>query len=276
MGTRFSTESFAAMKAKGEPIALLTCYDYPTALRLDAAGVDVVFVGDSVGRNILGYSSEREVTMEDMLHHTRAVRRGVKDALLLVDMPFNSYHNAVQAVENALRLTDAGAGAVKLEGGIEVLEAIHAIKAANITVLGHVGHMPQVATDGRHVFGTTALEAKQILDGARAIQDAGVVGVVLECVPGRVATELTRLLRVPTIGIGAGCWCDGQVLVTTDMLGWYDFRLRFVKRYAEFGSQAEDVFRAYITEVKERSFPVDEHRFRIRREELDRFKAQLK
>ena len=275
MGTRFTAKSFAAMKEKGESIALLTCYDYPTALRLDAGGVDVVFVGDSVGRNVLGYASEREVTMEDMLHHTRAVRRGVEGALLLVDMPFNSYPTPPQAVENALRMVEAGAEAVKLEGGVEATEAIRAIIDAGITVLGHVGHMPQLSTDGRHVFGATAEEALQVLQGARAVEAAGAVGIVLECVPGRVAQTVTQALRVPTIGIGAGRWCDGQVLVTTDVLGWYEFRLRFAKRYAEFGNLAEEACAAYVAEVKEHRFPADEHRFRIRREELERFKAQI-
>jgi 3-methyl-2-oxobutanoate hydroxymethyltransferase len=276
MGTRFTAASFAAMKEKSEPIALLTCYDYPTALRLDAAGVDVVFVGDSVGRNVLGYASEREVTMEDMLHHTRAVRRGVEGALLLVDMPFDSYSIPTLGVENALRLVAAGAEAVKLEGGVEATEAIRAIIAAGVTVLGHVGHMPQLSTDGRHVFGATAAEAVQVLQGARAVEAAGAVGIVLECVPGRVAEVVTQALRVPTIGIGAGRWCDGQVLVTTDVLGWYEYRLRFAKRYAEFGRLAQDACAAYVAEVKERRFPADEHRFRIKREELERFKEQIK
>lgn len=275
MGSRFTAESFAAMKKKGEPIALLTCYDYPTALRLDAAGVDVVFVGDSVGRNVLGYASEREVTMADMLHHTRAVRRGVKDALLLADMPFNSYATPEQAAENARRFADAGAEVVKLEGGAEVADAIGAILDVGVPVLGHVGHMPQLSTDGRHVFGATAEEALQVLEGARAIEAAGVVGMVLECVPGRVAAAVTRAVRVPTIGIGAGRDCDGQVLVTTDVLGWYQFRLRFAKRYAEFGDLAQGAFAAYVAEVKGRRFPQDEHRFRIRREELERFTSRL-
>lgn len=261
------------MKRRGEPIAMLTCYDFPTAILQDATNVDVILVGDSVGINILGYESPQQVTMEDMLHHTRAVRRGVRSAILLADLPYRSYETDSHAVDNARLLADAGANMVKLEGAEEVAGRIEAITADGMPVVGHVGHLPQTWKGNRHVYGDRADEAARVLAGALALEAAGAVAVVLECVPEQVAGVVSRALSIPTIGIGSGRRCDGQVLVAPDLLGLNDFSFRYSKRYAELGRAICKAFTMYVNDVKERRYPAEEHRYRIRNEELRKFKA---
>jgi 3-methyl-2-oxobutanoate hydroxymethyltransferase len=272
MGSRVTPDALLAMKQRGEPIAMLTCYDYPTALQQEAADVDIIFIGDSVGINILGYEGPQQVTMEDMLHHTRAVRRGVKKALLVSDMPYGAYATPDQAARNALRLAGAGAEAVKLEGGQEVIGCVSRILAQGIPVIGHVGHTPQSREGGRAVFGDRAEEALAVFESARALTDAGIIAIVLECIPERVAEIITKALSVPTIGIGSGRSCDGQVLVAPDMLGWNRTPYRFVKYYADLAAVTRKAFSDYVADVKARRFPSDEHRFRIKGEELQKFK----
>ncbi len=261
------------MKRRGEPIAMLTCYDFPTAILQDASNVDVILVGDSVGINILGYESPQQVTMADMLHHTCAVRRGVQRAILLADLPYRSYETASQAVNNARLLADSGADMVKLEGAEDVAEMIAAITSEGIPVVGHVGHLPQTWKGNRHVYGDRADEAALVLAGALALEAAGAVAVVLECVPEQVAGVVTRALSIPTIGIGSGRRCDGQVLVAPDLLGLNDYSFRYSKRYAELGRTMCKAFSAYVEDVKGKRYPAGEHRYRIRNEELRKFKA---
>ncbi len=275
MGSRVTPDTLSAMKRRGEPIAMLTCYDYPTALQQEAADVDIIFIGDSVGINVLGYEGPQQVTMEDMIHHTRAVRRGVEKALLVSDMPYGSYATPDQAAQNALQLVEAGAEAVKLEGGLEVLGCVAAILAQGIPVIGHVGHTPQSREGGRAVFGDRADEALAVFESARALTDAGIIAIVLECIPERVAGIITKALSVPTIGIGSGRTCDGQVLVAPDMLGWNRTPYRFVKSYADLAAVTRKAFSDYVADVKTRQFPSDEHRFRIKGEELQKFKDLL-
>lgn len=273
MGSRVKIETLQEMKQRSEPIVMLTCYDYPSAVLQDAAGIDVVFVGDSVGVNVLGYDTPMQVTMDDMLHHTRSVRRGVHEALLLADLPFGSYDTPEQAVDNARRLIDVGAEVVKLEGGRGVVPQVSAIVAEGVPVIGHVGYTPQTRTGERPVFGDRADEALDVLEDALALEQAGAGGVVLECVPERVAEIVTEQLQMPTIGIGAGRCCDGQVLVLPDMLGVNAHEFRFVKRYAELRHPLQGAFAAYCADVKSGRFPEDQHRFLIKREELRKFKA---
>lgn len=275
MGSRVKPDTLSAMKQRGEPIAMLTCYDYPTALQQEAADVDIIFIGDSVGINILGYESPQQVTMEDMVHHTRAVRRGVKKALLLSDLPYGSYTAPEQAARNALRLVEAGAEAIKLEGGQEVVGSVAGILAQGISVVGHVGHTPQSRAGGRAVFGDKADEALTVFESARALANTGVSAVVLECIPERVAEIITKALSIPTIGIGSGRNCDGQVLVTPDMLGWNRTPYRFVKYYADLATITRKAFSGYVTDIKTRQFPSDEHRFRVKGEELQKFKELI-
>ncbi|MDE3256499.1 MAG: 3-methyl-2-oxobutanoate hydroxymethyltransferase [Gemmatimonadota bacterium] len=271
--TQTTAGFLSEMKRRGEPIAMLTCYDFPTAVQQDASDVDIILVGDSVGINILGYESPQQVTMADMLHHTRAVRRGVRNAILLADLPYRSYETDSQAVDNARLLADAGADMVKLEGAGEVAGRIEAITADGTPVVGHVGHLPQTWKGNRHVYGDRAEEAARVLAGALALEASGAVAVVLECVPEQVAGVVSRALSIPTIGIGSGRRCDGQVLVAPDLLGLNDFSFRYSKRYAELGRTICEAFTRYVNDVKEKRYPAEEHRYRIRNEELRKFKA---
>jgi 3-methyl-2-oxobutanoate hydroxymethyltransferase len=253
-------------KTQGVPITMITAYDYPGALAADRAEMDTILVGDSLGMVVLGYDSTVPVTMEEMLHHCKAVRRGAQVAYLIGDMPFMSYQaDVAEAVRNAGRfLKEAGMDAVKLEGGREVAPTIRAITNAGIAVVAHIGLTPQsVAKIGGYlVQGATANDAQRLLDDALAVQEAGAVMLVLEKVPDRVAARLSKKLRIPTIGIGAGAGCDGQVLVFHDMLGIFDrFTPKFVKRYAEIMKEMERGLNAYRTDVLERRFPACEHSF---------------
>lgn len=260
--------TFREAKAKGQKLAMLTAYDYTTAKLVDEAGIDAILVGDSLGMVMLGYEDTLSVTMEDMIHHSAAVARGAKNALLIVDMPFMSYQASVyDAVINAGRLMKEGrAQAVKLEGGIEVCEHIKAIVKASIPVCGHIGLTPQSvnAFGGFKVQGKGEEAAQRILDEARAIEEAGAFAVVLECVPQALAKKITESIHIPTIGIGAGAGCDGQVLVYQDMLAMYsDMAPKFAKQYAQIGSQMKEAFAAYKKEITNGIFPAAEHTFKM-------------
>lgn len=260
--------TFKDSKKNGEKLTMLTAYDYTTAKLLDESGVDSILVGDSLGMVVLGYDDTLSVTMEDMIHHSAAVARGAKNALVITDMPFMSYQSSVyDAVVNAGRLVKEGkAQAVKLEGGIEFCEHIKAIVKASIPVCAHIGLTPQSinAFGGFKVQGKGKQEAQRLLDEARAVEEAGAFAVVLECVPAKLAKKISESISIPTIGIGAGAGCDGQVLVYQDMLAMYsDFKPKFVKQYAQIGCVMKDAFRQYIDEVKSGAFPSEEHTFKI-------------
>lgn len=255
-------------KENGEKLTMLTAYDYSTAKLIDEAGINMILVGDSLGMVMLGYEDTLSVTMEDMIHHTAAVARGTKNALLVADMPFMSYQTSVyDAVVNAGRLMKEGrAQAVKLEGGSEVAEHIRAITNASIPVVGHLGLTPQSVNvfGGFKVQGKTEAAAKKILEDALAIEEAGAVAMVLEGVPAKLAELISKKVKIPTIGIGAGAGCDGQVLVYQDMLAMFsDFKPKFVKHFAQIGEQMKAAFAKYTEEVKSGAFPAEEHTFKI-------------
>lgn len=256
-----------AMKERGEKISMITAYDYPTALLVDRAGIEVVLVGDSVGNNVLGYDSTIPVTLEEMLHHTKAVRRGLKQALLVGDMPFMSFNvSHEQAIESAGRfLKEAGAEAVKIEGGEEMAERVAALERAGIAVMGHIGFTPQRVSQlggaGR-VQGRDEQRARKLLSDARALEEAGAFSIVLEKIPWQLAKLITESVKIPTIGIGAGPYCDGQVLVLHDVLGLSGLSLKFAKRYVDLSEIIEKALRAYKEDVKSEKFPtVEEHSF---------------
>lgn len=260
--------TFQEAKEKGEKLSMLTAYDYSTAKLVDNAGINSILVGDSLGMTMLGYENTLSVTMEDMIHHTAAVTRGAKNALVVADMPFMSYQTSVyDAVVNAGRLIkEGGAQAVKLEGGIEFCEHIRAIVNASIPVMAHLGLTPQSinAFGGFKVQGKGEAAAQKLLDEARAVEKAGAFSVVLECVPEKLAAHISKELSIPTIGIGAGAGCDGQVLVYQDMLALFsDFKPKFVKYFANIGEEMTEAFRSYDKEVKEGTFPAQEHTFKI-------------
>jgi 3-methyl-2-oxobutanoate hydroxymethyltransferase len=251
-------------KQRGEVITMLTAYDYPTAQAIDQTGVDVILVGDSLGMVELGYVNTLPVTMEDMLHHCRAVARGAQYALLVGDMPFMSYQVSVtEAVRNAGRfLQEAGMDAVKLEGGSERAEAVHAIVAAGIPVMGHLGLTPQSINQfgSYRPQGQDLEAARRLVSDAEVLQQAGCFSLVLESIPARLAELISKRLEIPTIGIGAGVGCDGQVLVTHDLLGLFErFTPRFVKKYADLHSEMVRAFAAYKSDVESRAFPAPEH-----------------
>ena len=255
-------------KSVHDRIAMLTAYDYSTARLIDEAGVEMILVGDSLGMVMLGYEDTISVTMEDMIHHTAAVSRGVKNAVVVADMPFMSYQTSVyDAVFNAGRLMKEGrANAVKLEGGKEFSDHIKAIAEASIPVVAHIGMTPQSVNmfGGFKVQGKNIEAAKKIISDARAVESAGACAVVMECVPDKLAEYITDILKIPTIGIGAGTGCDGQVLVYQDMLGMYsDFTPKFVKKYGNIGEAMKDAFKKYISDIKSGVFPSDENSFKM-------------
>lgn len=260
--------TFQKMKDESTKISMLTAYDYSTAKLVDEAGINSILIGDSLGMVMLGYEDTLSVTMEDMIHHTAAVARGAKNALVIADMPFMSYEVSVEeAVANAGRLMKEGrANAVKLEGGVRVAEQIRAITKAGIPVCAHIGLTPQSvnAFGGFKVQGKTAEAAQKMVDDALAVQEAGAFAVVLECVPAKLAALISEKLTIPTIGIGAGAGCDGQVLVYQDMLALFsDFKPKFVKHFGNIGPQMTAAFKAYDEEVKAGTFPAEEHTFKI-------------
>ena len=269
---KVTTRVFREKKERGEPISMLTAYDYPTALAMDQAGVDSILVGDSLAMVVLGYENTLPVTMEEMLHHCRAVARGAKTALLVGDMPFMSYQvSAEEAVRNAGRfLQQGGMDAVKLEGGRERVDAIRMITGAGIPVMGHLGLTPQSVHQlgGFRAQGKTAVAAKRLLEDALLLEEAGCFSIVLESVPARLAELVSQRLHIPTIGIGAGVGCDGQVLVTHDLLGLFDrFTPKFVKKYAELHTVMQNAFANYIEDVQNRTFPAAEHTVDMAEEE---------
>ena len=262
-------------KENKEKITMLTCYDYSMAKLMDEAGIEILLIGDSLGNTMLGYDTTLPVTMEDMIAHTAAVSRGAKNAFVLADMPFMSYQTSVyDAVVNAGRLVKEGrAQAVKLEGGMEVCDHIRAIVKASIPVCAHLGLTPQSvnAFGGFKVQGKGEEAAQRLLDEARAVEEAGAFAVVLECVPQALAEKITKSIHIPTIGIGAGAGCDGQVLVYQDMLGMYsDMVPKFAKQYAQVGTQMKEAFAAYRKEVADGTFPAPEHTFKMDETILDK------
>lgn len=260
--------TFKEAKKKGDKLTMLTAYDYSMAKLMDKCGINGILVGDSVGMVCLGYEDTISVTMEDMIHHTKAVTRGVKDTLVVADMPFMSYQTSVyDAVVNAGRLMKEGrAHAVKLEGGVEVCDKIEAITKASIPVMAHIGLTPQSvnAIGGFKVQGKDEVAARKLIEAAKAVEKAGAFAVVLECVPAKLAKIISQEIDIPTIGIGAGSDCDGQILVYQDMLGLFeDFKPKFVKQFASVGEIMESAFKDYIDEVKDGTFPGPEHGFKI-------------
>jgi 3-methyl-2-oxobutanoate hydroxymethyltransferase len=263
-------------KAEGRPITMLTAYDYPGALLVDEAGIDLILVGDSLAMTVLGHPNTVSVTMDEMLHHCKAVARGAKRAFLIGDMPFMSYQvERSEAVRNAGRfLKEGNMDAIKLEGGREVAETLQAIAAAGIPAMGHLGLTPQTATKlgGFKVQGKTAAAAQRLLEDALILQEAGCFAIVLEAVPAVVAQIVSQKLTIPTIGIGAGPHCDGQVLVFHDLLGLFDrFTPKFVKRYADLRQPILEALQAYRQEVEAREFPDAAHSFNINEAELQLF-----
>lgn len=270
-----TVQTFKEAKNNHTKLAMLTAYDYSTAKLQDEAGINGILVGDSLGNVILGYEDTISVTMEDMIHHGAAVARGAKNALVVVDMPFMSYQTSVyDAVVNAGRLMKEGrANAVKLEGGVSVCPQIKAITDAGIPVMAHLGLTPQSinAFGGFKVQGKNEAAARRLIDDARAVEEAGAFALVLECVPAKLAKIISEQLTIPTIGIGAGAGCDGQILVYQDMLGMFsDYTPKFVKRFAEVGSVMKEAFANYIKEVQAETYPAEEHTFKIDDEVLEK------
>lgn len=273
-------QTFLQKKQRGEKITMLTCYDYSTAKLMDAAGVDTILVGDSLGNVILGYEDTISVTMEDMIHHAKAVSRGLTDTFLVVDMPFMSYQSSsYDAVINAGRLMKEGrANAVKLEGGKRVCEQIRRITDASIPVVAHLGMTPQSvnAFGGFKVQGKSSADARRLIEDAKAVVAAGACMIVLECVPAKLAELVTKLVPVPTIGIGAGAGCDGQVLVYQDMLGMFkDYTPKFVKKFADVGMIMTRAFQQYCNEVESGAFPEPAHEFKIEDSVIESLKKEV-
>jgi len=273
---KVTTLTYRQKKERGEIITMLTAYDYPTAMAMDKAGVDSILVGDSLAMVVLGYENTLPVTMEEMLHHCRAVARGAKTALLVGDMPFMSYQvSAEEALRNAGRfLQQGGMDAVNLEGGRERADAIRAITGAGIPVMGHIGLTPQSIHQlgGFRAQGKTASAAKRLMEDALILEEAGCFSIVLESVPARLAELISKKLSIPTIGIGAGAGCDGQVLVTHDLLGLFDrFTPKFVKKYANFHAEMNQAFTQYIDDVETKRFPAVEHTVEMTDEEWNEF-----
>lgn len=263
---RITPPDIMAKKQNGEKITMLTAYDYSMAAMIDQAGVDMILVGDSLGMVVLGYESTVPVTMEEMLHHAKAVSRGARQALVVGDMPFMSYQvNPEDAVKNAGRfIKEAGCQAIKLEGGIEQAQTIEAIVKAGIPVVGHIGLTPQTATalGGYKLQAKDAESARKLLDDGRAVAEAGAFALVIECVPSGIGKAVSESVHIPTIGIGAGPHCDGQVLVTNDLLGMFEkFTPKFVKKFADLSPIIKDAFSRYVDEVKSGEFPDEEHSF---------------
>ncbi|HCL4548412.1 3-methyl-2-oxobutanoate hydroxymethyltransferase [Clostridium botulinum] len=265
---RNTVSTFQELKNKGEKITMLTAYDYSMAKLIDSSGINGILVGDSLGMVCLGYENTLSVTMEDMLHHTKAVVRGTSNALVVGDMPFMSYQTSIyDAVYNAGRfIKEAGAHAVKLEGGATVAEEIKAIVKAQIPVMGHIGLTPQSVNmfGGFKVQGKNEKIAKKLIEDAKILEEAGAFSIVLECIPEKLSKIISESISIPTIGIGAGKYCDGQILVYQDMLSMFsDFKPKFVKSFGNIGESIKDGVSQYIKEVKEAKFPEEKHAFKI-------------
>jgi len=277
---KLTTAGVRRMKREGQRIVMVTAYDYPGAMAAEAAGVDMILVGDSLGMVVLGYENTLPVTMDDMVHHTTAVRRGAPNTMVVADLPFLSYHiSPEEAVRNAGRLLQEGfADAVKLEGGRERINEIRKIVDAQIPVMGHLGLTPQSVQQlgGFKVQGRDAAGARRIVEDALLLEEAGCFALVLEAVPGELAAYITERLTIPTIGIGAGAGCDGQVLVMHDLLGLHNSHVpKFVKQYANLYGQMVEGIRQYAEEVRAGLFPTSEHTYGIKAEIWERVKQEL-
>jgi len=275
MKKTFTIQSFLEAKQKGDKITMLTAYDYSMAKIVDMAGIDAILVGDSLGMVVQGYQSTLQVTIDDIIYHCKAVSRGVNRALVVGDMPFLTYHNTeAEAVRNAGRLIQEGcANAVKLEGGKSMANTIKAIIRAQIPVMGHIGLTPQSVNiiGGFKIQGRQEEQAKQLIEDAIALQEAGVFAIVLEGIPAKLAKIISGKINIPTIGIGAGADCDGQILVVNDMLGMFnDFTPKFVKQYANVNEIINEAIHNYINEVKNIQFPADEHIYKISDDVLEK------
>lgn len=263
---KVTVNTLLEMKTRGEKITMLTCYDYLMSVLLDSAGIDMMLVGDSVGNVLLGYENTLPVTMDEMLHHCKTVTRGAKRAFIVGDMPFMSYQVSIEeALRNAGRfIKEANVNAVKLEGGKEILETISKLVSIGIPVMGHLGLTPQSLNvfGGYGLRGESREESEKILKDAKMLEEAGAFSIVLEKIPANLARQITLNLKIPTIGIGAGVDCDGQVLVSHDMLGLFEkFTPKFAKKYAEIGKEIKQCFKDYIDEVKNKTFPSEEHSY---------------
>ena len=268
-----NTATLLKMKKEGEKIAMLTAYDYPSAKLAEEAGVDVILVGDSLGMVVLGYDSTVNVTIDDMIHHGKAARRGARDTFLVIDMPFGSFHGDLhQSLQNAIRIfQETGAEALKLEGADEVVDVMRLLTRTGIPVVAHLGLLPQTAgvLGGFKVQGKTAHAAQKLIEDAKACEASGACMLVLECIPYQLAREVTAAVSIPVIGIGAGADTDGQVLVYHDTLKYGSHHLpKFVRSYAETGEMMKNGLSAYVAEVKNGAFPAEEHRFTMKEEEL--------
>jgi 3-methyl-2-oxobutanoate hydroxymethyltransferase len=255
-------------KKNGRPITMVTAYDCPTARIADEAGVDAVLVGDSVGTNMLGYASEREVTMEDMLHHTAAAARGIQNAYFFADMPYRSAETPLDAEKNAQRLLGKGALCVKLEGWREECGIVAYLSKKSIPVCAHIGYNPQIHGAKPKVFGANAREARELIESAGLLEKAGAILLILEKVPEEVAGIITKALRIPVIGIGSGRLCDGQVLVINDVLGIGERSFRHARAFMDYRTKALDALRAYTAAVENGSFPAEEHVHHIAPQDL--------
>ncbi|MGG0655610.1 3-methyl-2-oxobutanoate hydroxymethyltransferase [Rummeliibacillus pycnus] len=276
-----STTEFRKMKERNEKIVMLTAYDYPSAMLAENAGVDMILVGDSLGMVVLGYDSTVKVTLDDMIHHGKATRRGAQDTFIVVDMPFGSYHgDATEALKNAVQLfQQTGANALKVEGAGPLLNSIKTMISAGIPIVGHLGLQPQSAEvlGGYKVQGKTAETAEQLLEDALALEEAGVCAIVLECVPHQLAGLVSAKLNIPIIGIGAGQEVDGQVLVFHDVLAYGNHHVpKFVKTFAKAGTVIEQGIASYLDEVKQGLFPTTQHQFSMSEDVLDQLYGGIK
>ncbi len=267
--------TFKRDKEEGRRLSMVTAYDYTMAKIIDETEINGILVGDSLGMVTLGYDSTLAVTVEDMIHHGKAVMRGVKNTLVVIDMPFMSYHNTLEeAVANAGRIIkETGAHSVKLEGGREIVHKVRAIVEAQIPVMGHLGLTPQSLNmmGGFKVQGKSEEAARKIIEDAKALEEAGAFAIVLECIPEKLAELVEKSVAIPTIGIGSGSVCSGQILVYQDMLNMYgDFKPKFVKTFADAGSVMRDGLNSYVREVREGTFPGEEHTFKIKDDVLEK------
>jgi len=277
---RYTTSQIKDMKKKGERITMITAYDYSTAKLVDEAGVPLILVGDSLGMVVLGYESTLPVTMDEMIHHTKAVVKGTKQAMVVGDMPFMTYHTTIaDTLRNAARfLQEAGAQSVKLEGGVNVAETVKRVVSTGIPVMGHIGLTPQSVNQlgGFKVQGKSLSAAMSLIEDAKALEEAGAFGIVLECVPAPLARIITRQLSIPTIGIGAGVSCDGQVQVIHDTLGLFsEFVPKHAKQYAKLGDQIRAAVREYLSEVTAGVFPTDKESFAMDAELVEQIESRL-
>lgn len=276
MEERITIKTIIEKKAKQEKITMLTAYDFFIAGIIDRSEIDIILVGDSLGMVVLGYDDTLKVTLDDMLYHTRAVSGGVKKCLVVGDMPFLTYHlDKKQALKNAGRfIQEAGAQAVKVEGGLEVAKKVKKIVNAGIPVMGHIGLTPQSIHQlgGYKVQGKDVEKARKLLDDAKALEEAGVFSIVLECIPSELSKVITKEVNIPTIGIGAGPYCDGQVLVTNDLLGLTEKVAKFVKLYAHLGINIEGAIKSFRDEVKDGDFPSESHSYSIEQSVIEQIK----